>query len=221
METTESQLSKEHYVAVLTSDIVHSTHLSPDEYKAVIASLTVILTRVAKENDAVFEIFRGDGFQMYFKRIDVAIKCTLVVRLYMQAGIECKSVLLTQSLAIDMFDDLTDKPGTSSGKAFLISGRQLDNAKRGDLIITLPSALSAPGLILSTKFLQQLLSGLTTKQANVLYHYVDQSYPEQKVIAKALDMTRQNVATHLKRGGADLISEYINTFASILQGSQK
>jgi DNA-binding transcriptional regulator LsrR (DeoR family) len=46
----------------------------------------------------------------------------------------------------------------------------------------------------------------------VLFTYIQDGYPEQKKIAEQLNMTRQNVNTHLIRANADLIKAYIDYF---------
>jgi predicted DNA-binding protein YlxM (UPF0122 family) len=206
-------------VAVLTSDIVHSTKLEKADYSIIMGELDSQLKSISSETEAKYEIFRGDSFQVLFPRPSDAMKYTLALRMFLQAGFSSKSVELTQSLAINHFEHLGESPGTSSGPAFVMSGRTLDKANRGDFLLNIlnteKGGISKSDMSLSTMFLNHMLKGLTEKQAGVIYHYLILGFPEQKVIAEKLGITRQNVATHLKRGGADLIKAYLTSYESL------
>ncbi|MDT0627137.1 hypothetical protein [Alteromonas sp. W364] len=207
-------------VAVLTTDIVHSTKLSTLEYNSIITTLKTYLDREIDGKDASYEIYRGDSFQIYFQDVQQAMRASMALRFYFRSGIDCPSIELTQSLALGEYEQLSDKPGTSVGQAFILSGRALDKAQRGEFVFNMCDGLPSVDLSLSTRFLNHLLAGLTEKQSGVLFYYVSLNGPEQKVIAELLDMTRQNVATHLKRGGADLIRAYIETYEALISDSQ-
>jgi hypothetical protein len=202
-------------VAVLTTDIVHSTKLSTLEYNSIITTLKTYLDREIEGKDASYEIYRGDSFQIYFQDVQQAMRASMALRLYFRSGIDCPSIELTQALALGEYEQLSDTPGTSVGQAFILSGRALDKAQRGEFVFNI-----CEGIRLSTRFLNHLLAGLTEKQSGVLFYYVSLNGPEQKVIAELLGMTRQNVATHLKRGGADLIRAYIETYEALISDSQ-
>jgi len=68
-------------------------------------------------------------------------------------------------------------------------------------------------------FLHHLLDGLTEKQAEVLYYYIDFDFPEQQSIADYMNMTRQNITTHLKRSGAELVKAYLLGYREICLGA--
>ena len=203
-------------VAVLTTDIVHSTKLSTKDYNLVIQALKTYLDRELKPQNASYEIYRGDSFQIYFRDVKHAMRASLALRLYFRTGIDCLGVNLTQSFALGQYEQLSDSPGTSVGEAFVLSGRALDTAGRGEFIVSISKDIRSADLQLSTHFLNHLLASLTDKQCGVLFYYLSLHEPEQKVIAERLNMTRQNVATHLKRGGADLIKAYIEAYEGLI-----
>lgn len=206
---------KNKMVAVLTTDIVHSTKLSANEYAKVMTALQQLLELQAERFGCTFEIFRGDSFQVLYPDYAVAMQSALVIRLNLQAGINCSAVKLTQSLAVDKVEKQSDRLGSSLGEAFIVSGRALDKATSGDLLLNFPRSLSAADLTISTLFLRSLLDGLTIKQAEVLFYYIDLDCPEQQSIADIMKMTRQNVATHLKRSGAELVKAYLNAYREL------
>jgi hypothetical protein len=206
---------------VLTADIVHSTKLEAEDYASVMQTLQKLLTSHASRYQCKFEIFRGDSFQILYTNIIDAMNSVLSIRLYLQSGIECPAIKLTQSIAIGRVEQASSSLSSSLGEAFILSGRALDNAARGDLVINFGNDLCSTDLSVSTLFLHHLLTGLTEKQAEVLYYYIEFNFPEQQVIADHMDVTRQNVATHLKRSGAELVRAYLVSYRKTFLGTPK
>jgi hypothetical protein len=215
---THAKLKK---YAVLTTDIVHSTQLNATDYSAVMTTLEKLLKSHELKYECKFEIFRGDSFQVLYPNIIDAMKSALSIRLFLQSGIDCPAVKLTQSLATGSIDKASTKLSSSLGEAFILSGRALDKASRGDLIVNISSNVGANDLTISTLFLHHLLDGLTEKQAEVLYYYIDFDFPEQQSIADHMNMTRQNITAHLKRSGAELVKAYLLGYRKICLGTQK
>lgn len=207
--------------AVLTTDIVHSTKLSAADYSAVMTALEKILKSHQSKYQCKFEIFRGDSFQVLYPDIKDAMKSVLSIRLFLQSSIDCPAVKLTQSLATGTVDKASQKLSSSLGEAFILSGRALDKASRGDLVVNLASTAKSNDLKISTLFLHHLLDGLTEKQAEVLYYYIDFDFPEHQSIADHMNMTRQNITAHLKRSGAELVKAYLIGYREICMGTQK
>jgi hypothetical protein len=206
---------------VLTADIVHSTKLNAKEYASVMQTLQKLLKSQAARYQCKFEIFRGDSFQILYTNIVDAMNSIISIRLYLQSGIECPAIKLTQSIAIGRVEQTSPNLSSSLGEAFILSGRALDKSSRGDLVITFGTGVSSKDLTISTLFLRHLLNGLTEKQAEVLYYYIDFDFPEQQIIADYMNMTRQNVATHLKRSGAELVKAYLEGYRETCLGSSK
>lgn len=207
--------------AVLTADIVHSTKLNAKDYACVMRTLQTLLKSQAERYQCKFEIFRGDSFQILYTNIIDAMDSVLSIRLYLQSSIECPAIKLTQSIAIGRVEQGSTSLSSSLGEAFILSGRALDKASRGELVINFGSELCSTDLTVSTLFLCHLLNGLTEKQAEVLYYYIDFDFPEQQSIADHMHMTRQNVATHLKRSGAELVKAYLVSYRETYLGNPK
>lgn len=203
---------------VLTTDIVHSTKLNADEYASVMRILKRLLESHAVRYKCQFEIFRGDSFQILYPNIHEAMKSVLSLRLYLQAGIDGPAIKLTQSLALGSVDKASENLSSSLGEAFILSGRRFDKASRGDFLLSFGSAFYSVDLDISTLFLHHLMNGLTKKQAEVLYYYIDFDFPDQQSIADHMKMTRQNVTAHLKRSGAELVKAYLLGYQKICSG---
>ena len=105
-------------IAVETSDIVESTKLSAQQYEQVIAILTEQLVSMSQNYSFTFEQFRGDAFQITYKRPECAMLVLLLVRLRMMYAIEKSPIYLTQSLAIGK-QTISNK----MGPVYILSGR--------------------------------------------------------------------------------------------------
>jgi hypothetical protein len=197
---------------------VHSTKLSPVDYANVMVALKAVLESHQDRYHCKFEIFRGDSFQVLYQNIEEAMLSALSLRLFLQSGIDCCPVKLTQSIAIGTVEETASSISSSIGEAFILSGRGLDSAARGDLVLFCGEHSAATDLKVSTLFLRHLLNGLTEKQSEVLHYFIDFDFPEQQVIADHMKMTRQNIATHLKRSGAELVKAYLLGYQEVCLG---
>lgn len=202
-------------IAVLTADLVNSTKLDKQAYLNVIDYLKSLLSPLLDDEKISFEIFRGDSFQVVFTDPVNAMRISLMIKLALLAGAHAQSIKVTQSLAIGTYDHLSNKPGESSGEVFIKSGRELESTTKGNLSIH-SQFLDNYGFGLTTQFLNHHLCQLSNKQAEVAHLYLKFHYPEQGVIASKLQITRQNVAAHLKRGGAELIKAYILEYEALM-----
>lgn len=214
------------FIAVETSDLVHSTEMSQALYAQAIACLEQELASHHETMHTQYEIFRGDAFQVFYPEPSQALRLSLMIKLKLMHAIEGHPIEITQAIAYGSQDisepnvsqdnspnksmHLSQSISKNMGSVFIASGRLLDQVKRRSLAIEFPSQQAAVNVIQS--FLQHLLTGLTQKQAEVLYYYLKENFPEQKLIADTLNITRQNVAAHLKRGGADLLKHTIEFF---------
>ncbi|GBL02873.1 hypothetical protein [Glaciecola sp. KUL10] len=203
-------------IAVLTADLVNSSQLDKQAYVKVIQFLKLLLSELVEEENISFEISRGDSFQIVFTNPVIALRLSLLIKFALLSGRYSESIKVTQSLAVGEFEHLTNKPGESSGAVFINSGRGLDNTAKGNLSLH-STILNQQGFHLATQFLNHHLTQLSKKQAEVSYFFLKHKYPEQGIIASELKITRQNVATHLKRAGADLIKTFIIEYESLIQ----
>jgi predicted DNA-binding protein YlxM (UPF0122 family) len=203
-------------IAVLTADLVNSTKLDKQDYLSVIQFLKGLLSELAENENIAFEISRGDSFQVVFSNPVIAMRISLLIKFGLLSGNYSQSMNVTQSLALGDFEHLSNKPGESSGEVFINSGRGLDTTPKGHLSLH-NDLLGAQGFKLATQFLNHHLDQLSKKQAEVSYLYLKFNYPEQGVIASDLNITRQNVATHLKRAGAELVKAYIGEYESLVK----
>lgn len=198
------------FIAVESGDLVHSTKMSPTQYADAISALKDELAQQHAVFDTDYEIFRGDAFQVIYNVPKEAIYASLMTKLKLLHVVDGYPIYITQAIAFGLQADKTDSLAENMGMVFIASGRLLDRTKRRQLAIEYPSHQAAINVIQT--FLNHHINSLTQKQAQVLYHYLRESFPEQQLIADKLNITRQNVAAHLKRGGADLLKQTIEFF---------
>jgi hypothetical protein len=203
-------------IAVETGDIVRSTKLTSEDFSKAIATLSEELEYHKRSIGAKYEMFRGDAFQVYYPSPKAAMKACLLTKLRLMHCISGKPIALTQALAFGVQSSVDERFSKSMGEVFIASGRLLDSTASSQIGLEVPNAQASIKLI--QDYINHHLSSLTQKQAEIVYYYLKDNYPEQQVIADKLKMTRQNVAAHLKRGGADLLKHSVTFFAQYCEG---
>lgn len=196
-------------IAVETSDIVNSTSMSQEQLSQCMSALKQCLASIHKEHNIVYEFYRGDAFQIMYPNALLSLRHLLLLKLYMRSHLPF-SVDITQSLAVGIIDRTVTSLHDRMDSVFVNSGRQLESVNKAEIGIYDEGFTQASHLALA--FFNRILTGISAKQALVLYWYIKCDFPEHKKIASQLNMTRQNVNTHLLRANADLIKGFILYF---------
>jgi predicted DNA-binding protein YlxM (UPF0122 family) len=201
------------FIAVETSDLVHSTKMSEATYKQAIDLLKEQLADNQSKFEARFDIFRGDAFQVVYLAPKFALRAILLTRLKLFYSNKGEPIEITQALSYGEQAKVNDDFSEAMGEVFVNSGRLLESSKRRSISLSFPESNGSTLLI--ANYLNLHLASLTQKQAEVLYHYLHDNFPEQHLIAEKLNITRQNVAAHLKRGGAEVLKHTIEFFEKL------
>lgn len=122
--------------AVLTGDIVKSSRMSPADLKRLPGALTAIfhsIDPICKPADFAtqFSIFRGDSFQVICEPV-CAIRAWLIIRAGLRTAYPAplsRAVDARTGIAIGKVDHLAENITESSGEAFTLSGRLLEELK--------------------------------------------------------------------------------------------
>lgn len=203
-------------VAVETSDLVGSTKLTAKQNTTILSGLKGVFHDISNRKHGRAEFYRGDGFQVMYTSPELAAKYLLLTKLYLRSQIPF-SVAVTQSLAVGELEKLSGPLSEKMAQVFINSGRQLDTQAKGEIAIH--SDYLSEDFSLATRFLNRIIEQLTKKQSEALYWYIKLDFPDQQSIADKLDMTRQNINTHLQRANTDLVRAYIHRFTiQILEG---
>ena len=197
-------------IAVLTGDIVNSTKMSNETYSEVIHSLKGFLREVKQKYQAIGEVYRGDEFQIQYPDPIDALKSTLLIKLALHLSkFSPKPIQCTLSLAYGRYEIYDKKPNTSSGPVFIESGRGLEKAQRGELLLSFEQESQRDDIKLLNQFLNHLLNKLTKTQAELLYQYIASDFAEHKKLADLTGTTRQNISNRLANIGAFLVRDYM------------
>ena len=203
--------------AVLTGDIINSRQIqNKDHLINVLHSIFYeIESRFSPENP--FEIFRGDSFQVLFKKPTSSLRVALLI----------KSGLMSQSNENQMYDARIsigigsvafpqNNVKIANGIAFELSGMNLDLMKEKGRGIAINSSQSKNNSTLETMnvLLDALLSKWTKNAAEVVYLSLLFGFTQSE-IAEKLHISQSAVQQRLASAQYDAIYTYIRYFENL------
>lgn len=153
--------------AVITADMVNSTQFSREESTAWLEELLAVL-----HQNQVFkwalkpEIYRGDSFQAVLKNSDEVMRMAILARACIRK--HAPNADMRIAIGIGKAEQLTDRPGTSDGEAFRLSGHLADKIRQQKARIGI--ALSKPSEPLSAtlNLLETVIENWTVAQSQVI-----------------------------------------------------
>ncbi len=193
-------------VAVLTGDVVGSTQLNESQLDKLLAELTAQLNAIAAHHPhSTFELMRGDAFQLLVMDYQHAAHYALLIRMALKAHrFDCRI-----SIGCGALNRRRETLGTSSGEAFLLSGRGLDRMKNERLKIASSVADFSYHFDLLTEFLDHQVTQMTDRQSAIGYLKLCYPHWRQSDIADKLAVNRVSVTRSLKAARFDLIERYL------------
>ena len=186
--------------AVITADIVNSKALSNN----LLNNLTEKLKSLINEGNAKFlSFYRGDSFQCYcvdpYPACNLALTLRCGAKLFSDAaGTETD---LKISLGIGEINTPVTNISTAMGKAFIISGEELEKLDSRQRRFIMRSENEEINLALETLsyFTDYLFRDLTRKQAEVLQYLLQNR--TQTEIANLLDKSQSTINRHVQALG--------------------
>lgn len=207
---------------VITGDIVGSRKI--ENKKVLLEALHDVLDVLTQRCKARAEIYRGDEFQVL---IPAAADCVLAAVL-IRAAIISHSPSKKQpwdariAIGIGAVETLLERVAESSGEAFVLSGKGLDEISRsGDrLCIFTDSAALNRQLALPTRLVDDIISHWSHYSAQVVYYSL--LYNEsQQALAKRLGRSQPTIHTRLATAKQELVRAYIEYTSEILSQEWK
>jgi len=202
-------------IAVLTGDIVDSTHQEKDAWLPALKSALINWGKEGKE----WEIYRGDEFQLRLRHPERALMAAFSIKARLKA-IADTDIRIAIGLGEAGDQDQDTTPLTeSSGPAFIHSGRKLDEIKKHRIQMAIasedPASDSAWNLLLQWVLLS------ADKWSSVSAEIVDLalSHPElsQTDMASRLKVQQPAVSQRLKRADFDLLWQTLEFFKDKIQ----
>jgi DNA-binding CsgD family transcriptional regulator len=197
---------------VLTADLVNSTRFSSEETNE---KLSGLLKRLRSEKEWLLspEIYRGDSFQGVLVNIDQAIRASVLSRALLKAtGSEWD---LRIALGLGKIDRLTNRPGTSDGEAFRLSGRLADVMKKDKARIALALPVASDPLSAVLTLLESVLEKWTAAQAAVMVGLLTGA--GMKEIAEMQNISQSAVSQHAAAARWWAVEPLLNHFGSLVK----
>jgi hypothetical protein len=195
--------------AVITADMVNSTQFSREESTAWLEELLAILRQNQVFKWALKpEIYRGDSFQAVLKNPDEAMRMAILARACMRK--HAPNADMRIAIGIGHTEQLTDRPGTSDGEAFRLSGHLADTIRQQKARIGI--ALSRPSEPLSATLdlLETVIESWTSAQSEVIESLLQGKNVTQ--IAETLSISQSAASQRVASSKWWAIDSFLATF---------
>lgn len=201
-------------LGVISGDIVKSQALRSEQLEVSLSRLHEYLETLKERNLVkVFDIFRGDAFQIVTTKPQSICVVAVLLRLFMASA--NTPVAVRQSIAIGRVERLQQSVKLSTGEAFVLSGRGLDSMQSQLMTLQLGNNQSSAALSLTTRLLDALLSEFSKNECEVLSLYLLKSYVDGEAmthanLAKVLNRSRSHITRQLNKAYYELVVEYLD-----------
>lgn len=221
--------------AVITGDIIHSTRMDDQSRVLLTKAISHLLKRLASDFSIKSEMYRGDSFQCLIGKPKNALRVALLIKtkirsLHPSELFKIKKVakprqVTSQLYATWIFDarmgigigeagQAKNKLGTSSGKAFILSGHLLDDLKATKRALGIAASdKHTDELETEILLLDNIISRTTALQCEVI-HLKLQDYSEIE-IAKKLGIGQSAVNQRSNLGSWNAIRAMVERFEDI------
>jgi hypothetical protein len=197
------------YPAVITADIVNSTHFTREEVAQWLESLLRILHEHPSFDWALKpEVYRGDSFQGVLKNGSEAMKVAILARAAMR--MHSPKTDLRVAIGIGKTGALTDRPGTSDGEAFRLSGHLADNIRKQKARIGIALPSPSEPLSATLDLLETLIENWTTAQSEVIVALLQNNNVTQ--IAEKLSISQPAASQRVAASKWWAIENFLTTF---------
>ncbi len=211
--------------AVLTGDIVKSSRMSPADLKRLPGVLTAIFKSIdklckPKNFNTQFSIFRGDSFQVICEPA-CALKAWLLIRAGLRAAYPAplsKSVDARIGIAIGKVNHLAKNITESSGEAFLLSGRLLEELKLSRLTrFASENKRTNQEWNVSFMLADDIIRRWTTSQCLMLPFLLQPM--NQAEIAEATETRQPTITAKINAMGWSAIEQWLHYFDEIIMNA--
>lgn len=203
---------------IITGDIIKSSTIQPEKRTLLLDAIHMLTKELKTLSALQAELFRGDSFQIIVDNPIEALKIAVLLR----AGLKSKTPKDIKkpwdariSLGVGSISYEADKVVVSDGEAFRLSGRELDEIGKRKLTVKTRWKDINDELKISTAFADDIISGWTFAQAQVVYLTLLYQYT-QKDIAAQLDKTAQNISKLLGAAKEHLIRNYLERYSVLI-----
>jgi hypothetical protein len=196
-------------VAVITADMVNSTRFPSEQTAGWLNQLLAELkTDQSIEWALLPEVYRGDSFQGVLRKPEDALRMAILARVIIRSHTIRTDLRI--AIGIGGFDQLTDRPGTSDGEAFKLSGRLADQVRNRKAKIAFALTHPTPVLNSTMDLLETLIDGWTSAQCEVIHGLLTNKNISQ--IADNLSISQSAVSQRVASAKWWAIESVLSTF---------
>lgn len=202
------------FIGVITGDLYKSTagYDRGLSYQNIMESLKKEFFVQKRYHFEKIEYFRGDSFQISISDPSYIVEVAAYIRAYLLSltDDEDSRYDARMSLNISRFNRYTSQSETYFEKAFVVSGRNLDNMPKNKRLI-FNSDVTALDLSLnaSVLLLDSLMGMMSKPQSEVFKRCLDLGMIDVTQISSELKKSRQNIHKLISRAGIDNLLEYL------------
>lgn len=213
-------------VATISADIVRSTSMSTDDMIILRNRLKGLLEELEKDYPGFWaRIVRGDSIECFVPEYRYALRIAILIKLFIKmevVGLECHELLLRYgirfSIGVADVKYADKKEDIINGPAIYISGRNLDELNRKDIIFTAFEIDGVPAsfndlLDSYVALLSNLVDSYSAKQAEVIFYKL-LGYKEVE-ISERLGIYQSSVNTRSTKAQWGLLNTAIKDFEEL------
>jgi hypothetical protein len=153
--------------AVITADMVNYTQFSREETAVWLEEMLTVLHQNQAFKWALRpEIYRGDSFQAVLKNPGEVIRMAILARACIRK--HAPNADMRIAIGIGQTEQLTDRPGTSDGEAFRLSGHLADKIRQQKARIGIALPKPSEPLTATLDLLETVIESWTAAQSQVV-----------------------------------------------------
>lgn len=153
--------------AVITADMVNYTQFSREESAVWLEEMLAVLHQNQSFKWALKpEIYRGDSFQAVLKNTEEVMRMAILARACIRK--HAPNADMRIAIGIGHTEQLTDRPGTSDGEAFRLSGHLADKIRQQKARIGIAFPKPSEPLSATLDLLETVIESWTAAQSQVI-----------------------------------------------------
>lgn len=207
--------------AVITADLVNSTRFSSEITNDWLQKLSTLLqTDPSLKWTLAPEIYRGDSFQAVLEQPEMVMRAVIICRAYIKAqGDGAIETDIRIAIGIGSIENITNRPGTSDGQAFRLSGQLADVIKNQNARIGIKLSQASICLDLMMDLLETLIENWTANQSETVFNLMHNKSINQ--IAEELKISQSAASQRAKSAKWWAIEKLLQDFPEVLKNNLK
>ncbi|MBU2951733.1 SatD family protein [Tamlana agarivorans] len=195
--------------SIITGDIINSKESSPSHWLELLKS---ILNQFGT-TPAVWEIYRGDSFQLEVAPQDALQACMLIKATIKQF----KNIDVRLAIGLGKKSFVSEKITESNGEAFVNSGECFEDLKKTTLAIKSPFTDFDTQINIMLELAQLTINHWSITSALLIKTTLEHPEFTQNELAETLGKTQGNISQGLKRAGLDELYKLLNYYKNQIQ----